>query len=275
MLPQSPPQNEMVTAPFTANGRELHSGMKVWAAKPSPNSTWQIIGGDYSQVLEVDIHPDEVVTCEPGTMAYMDPNLLPRTDMGSFEQACKRCCCAGEGFFRLHFQNETDEVLQLGLTPKFPAVIVPVDLSKYDGMVFNRGAFMAALGSDWRVDIRRVRGGSAICCAGQGLFMNTLHGSGMVFLNAGGTVLTKQLEEEEELVVEQHAVLAFERTVELSARSVGNCLTCCCGGMGLFNAVLTGPGFVMIHSMGLSRLSMALAVKSGGGGGGGDGGGDA
>lgn len=107
-------------------------------------------------------------------------------------------------------------------------------MPRYDGMVFNRGAFLAALGSDWSVDIKRVRSVGTCCCGGQGawlqssysesvladrfegwfswpifertfrisslfprrlpvvclgLFMNTLHGSGMVFLQAGGTVM--------------------------------------------------------------------------------------
>ena len=118
---------------------------------------------------------------------------------------------------------------------------------RYDGMVFNRGAFLAALGSDWSVDIKRVRSMGTCFCGGQGclaarwmpqlrfrwfrsrvlfvrktavsaqphsrrhdgrvlglirsdsswqignsgLFMNTLHGSGMVFLQAGGTVMRR------------------------------------------------------------------------------------
>eukprot|EP00490_Sorites_sp_Unknown_P018895 CAMPEP_0114688378 /NCGR_PEP_ID=MMETSP0191-20121206/63405_1 /TAXON_ID=126664 /ORGANISM="Sorites sp." /LENGTH=181 /DNA_ID=CAMNT_0001975775 /DNA_START=21 /DNA_END=562 /DNA_ORIENTATION=- len=181
-------------------------------------------------------------------MAYMSPGLFADVDVGGCEQGCKRCCCAGENLFRLHFLNETEDSQQVGLTPTFPAKIVPIDLATYNGMVFNRGAFLAAMGSDWSVDIKRVRSVGTCCCGGQGLFMNTLHGSGMIFLQAGGTVMRKELEDGEELVVEQGAVLAFERSVDLDIRKTGGCLVCCCGGMGLFNAVLTGPGFVMIHS---------------------------
>jgi uncharacterized protein (AIM24 family) len=35
-------------------------------------------------------------------------------------------------------------------------------------------------------------------------------------------------------------------------------MVCCCAGQGLFNTVLTGPGFVMVHSMSLSRLRAAV-----------------
>lgn len=269
MQTNAPGQVSMETSLLSARGRDvqLTSGLKVWSNTAAPNSTWAITGSEFSQLLEVNIAPGEVVTAEPGTMAYMTPELEPDIDIGSCDQACKRCCCANESFFRLHFRNESDEVQQVGLTPTYPAKIVPVDLSKYDGMIFNRGAFLAALGTNWSVDIKRVSSAGAFCCGGQGLFMNTLHGSGMVFLNAGGTVMTKVLADLEELVVEQNNVLAFERTVQLGVRRSGGLMVCCCSGMGMFQATLTGPGFVMLHTMGLAKLRASLAVASNNNGG--------
>ena len=45
----------------------------------------------------------------------------------------------GVGFrARLHFVNETDEVQQVGLTPNFPAKIVPVDLAKLSGPDYSK-----------------------------------------------------------------------------------------------------------------------------------------
>merc|ERR1719428_2236338 len=168
--------------------------------------------------------------------------------------------------FRLHLCNNTDNVEKGAVTPTFPAKVVPIDLGEHDGMVFNRGAFLAAIGKDWKVDIKRVQGGLGVCCfGGQGLFLNTLHGNGMVFLNAGGTVLTKVLAPGEEIIIDKHGLLAFEKTVTMGIRRTGGCMVCCCAGQGLFNTVLTGPGFVMVHSMSLGRLRSAI------GGAGGDG----
>merc|ERR1719373_1356505 len=95
--------------------------------------------------------------------------------------------------------------------------------------------------------------------------MNTLHGDGVVFLNAGGTVMTKHLQPDEKIVVDHHAVLAFERTVRLSVRQTGGCMVCCCAGQGLFNTELTGPGFVMVHSMSLAKLRTAVGAPQAGG----------
>lgn len=265
-MAQSPPflsvLLDVMEAPFqhTMNTplrtqQALHSGFEVWTpTAPRETTSFEVVGHDYSQVLEVQLLPGELVTAEPKTMLYAESGITFNADVGGVGQGCTRCCCAGESFFRLHLQNSGSAPKRVALTPSFPAKIVPVDLASNDGLVFNSGAFLAALGRNWRVNLRRVRGIGACCCAGQGLFMNTLHGDGMVFLNAGGTVLRKVLAAGEELIVDKHGVLAFESTVTLSIERTGGCMVCCCAGQGLYNAKLTGPGFVLLHSMSLNKL---------------------
>jgi uncharacterized protein (AIM24 family) len=247
------------------DARQMISGFQVWNPPERMESTFEIIGSEFSQVLEIAVGPDEVITAEPGTMLYMSPGMGLDADIGGCGQGCKRCCCAGESMFRLHLQNTQQSTEKVAVTPKFPAKIVPVDLRHHDGLIFNRGAFLAAIGKSWRVDIRSVASAGVCCFGGQGLFLNTLHGDGMVFLNAGGTVLTKVLQAGEEMIIDKHGLLAFERTVTMDIRRTGGCMVCCCAGQGLFNSVLRGPGFVMVHSMSLGRLRSAI------GGAGGDG----
>lgn len=251
---QAPVQHGM------ADGTQaLYGGFEVWPGIPATSSDdgFSIIGSDFSQVLEIALQAGETVTAEPGTMLHMTSGMGLDADMGGLGQSCKRCCCAGESMFRLHLQNKSQQVQKVGLTPRFPAKVVPVDLAAHSGLIINRGAFLAAFGTEWKVNIQRVGGMAVCCCGGQGLFMNTLHGSGMAFLNAGGTVMTKILAEGEEIIVDPHSVLAFEKSVTLGVRRTGGCMVCCCAGQGLFNATLTGPGFVMVHSMALAKLRQA------------------
>jgi uncharacterized protein (AIM24 family) len=248
-----------------ATGPEGNTAFQVWSLPPEPQSSFEIFGSEFSQVLEVVVGPNEVVTAEPGTMLYMSSGMGLNADMGGCGQGCKRCCCAGESMFRLHLENQGNSTEKIALTPKFPAKVVPVSLQRYDGLVFNRGAFLGAIGKDWRVDIRSVQNAGVCCCAGQGLFLNTLHGDGMVFLNAGGSVLTKQLAAGEEMIIDKHGLLAFEKTVTLDIRRAGGCMVCCCAGQGLYNSVLRGPGMVMVHSMALSKLRAAVGTNAGGG----------
>merc|ERR1712137_1363077 len=115
----------------------------------------------------------------------------------------------------------------------------------------------AAFGSNWSIS-KRVRGLRQCVGGGQGLFLNVLQGDGTVFLNAGGTVMTRMLQPGEEIIVDHHSILAVANTVELDVRGVGGFMVCCCAGQGLFNAALRGPGFVMLQTMG--QLKMRKAV---------------
>jgi len=257
---QVTPQQQNMDIPLM-QARELTSGFHVTGRPLAPEpaeSEYEIIGSEYSQIVEITLQPGEVVTAEPGTMMYMTSGMGMNTDMGGLGQGLKRCCCAGESMFRLHLENKTPSLQRVAVSPAFPAKIQPVDLRRHTGMVFNRGAFLAALGKDWHVDLKSVRSVGTCCFGGQGLFMNTLHGDGIVFLNAGGTVMTKTLAHGEELLVDHNTVLAFEKTVHLDIRRVGGLMTCCCGGQGLFNSVLRGPGFVMMHTMPLAKLRKSV-----------------
>jgi uncharacterized protein (AIM24 family) len=261
----SAPQQQDMAISLMAGRQDSNTAFQIWSPPAVSNATFEIFGSEFSQVLEVVVGPNEVVTAEPGTMLYMSSGMGLNADMGGCGQGCKRCCCAGESMFRLHLENRSNAMEKIALTPKFPAKIVPVDLRSYDGLVFNRGAFLGAVGKNWRVDIRAVQNAGVCCCAGQGLFLNTLHGDGMVFLNAGGSVLVKQLEPGEEMIIDKHGLLCFERTVTLDIRRTGGCMVCCCAGQGLFNSVLIGPGMVMVHSMSLSKLRAAVGTAPGGG----------
>ena len=102
----------------------------------------------------------------------------------------------------------------------------------------------------------------------------TIHGDGVAFLSAMGTITTKTLEvgrrprararpscvdpppahhrptrgpsctarpqTGEVLVVDTSSLIAWESTATLGVRTAGGMCTCCCGGEGLFNTTLTG-----------------------------------
>jgi len=258
-----PPGQHAMAAGLLAEesaGQGLSSGFEIWTPSPAPPGTvnFDIVGSEFSQVLELHLRPTELVTAEPGTMVYMSSGMALDADIGDCAQGLKRCCCAGESMFRLHLENRSDALQKVGLTPRFPAKIVPINLQEHDGLVFNRGAFLAALGKDWRINLQRVGSLGVCCCGGQGLFLNKLHGNGMAFLNAGGTVMMKVLAPGEEMIVDEHSLLAFEQTVTFGIRRSGGFMVCCCAGQGLFNARLTGPGWVMVHTMSLGKLRRAM-----------------
>jgi len=110
------------------------------------------------------------------------------------------------------------------------------------------------------------------CCGGQGCFRQTLKGNGTAFLAAMGTIMTKELAAGEVMVLDTNSLVAWQDTIKLDIKMTGGFCTCCCGGEGLFNTTVEGPGVVYIQSMSVEKFKAALrvaAAKGGGGKGGG------
>ena len=79
----------------------------------------------------------------------------------------------------------------------------------------------------------------------------------------------------EKLQISTECLVGFAETAKYEVVMIPGCFNCCCGGEGLFNTQIVGPGLVIVESMALGRLRKAVAPAggNGGGGGGGDGGG--
>jgi len=88
----------------------------------------------------------------------------------------------------------------------------------------------------------------------------------MVFINAGGTVIEKQLNNET-IRVDTGCIVAFEEGISYDIQSAGNLKSMLFGGEGLFLASLSGTGKVWLQSLPFSKLAnniIAHAPKVGG-----------
>jgi len=126
------------------------------------------------------------------------------------------------------------------------------------------------------VDFNGAKSMAGMCCGGMSFIVQTLTGGSWSFLCAMGTVISRELQPGEEIIVDTNSILAFTDQVSIDVRAVGGCGAMCCAGEGAFNTVLTGPGKIFLQSMPIEKLR-ALFPKppdnSGGGGGGDSGGG--
>ena len=96
---------------------------------------------------------------------------------------------------------------------------------------------------------------------GQGCVRQSVQGNGTALLAAMGTLMTKELEPGETIVVDTHSLVAWSESVVMDIKSTGSFCTCCCGGEGLFNTTLTGPGTVYFQSMSFQKFKKALQVQ--------------
>ena len=193
---------------------------------------------------------------------------------------CEGCCfrvISGEACCAVKYTNAGESDAFIGLTPNFPAKVIPVEMSWVNGKLLSKeGAYMAHMGDDVSVGIDLDCNCMTCCCGGQGCVRQNITGSGTVFLNAGGTIVQKSLYEGETLLLDTEALVAWSADMEFGIKTTGNCMTMCCGGEGMFNTAITGPGLGIVQSMSFEQYKAAVAppmpAPRGGGGGGGDGG---
>ena len=73
------------------------------------------------------------------------------------------------------------------------------------------------------------------------------------------TVVQKNLEEGESIIVDTECVLAWAQTVKIEVRRAGGIFGMIGGGEGIFNTLLTGPGMIMIQSF--NRAQLLATIK--------------
>ena len=104
------------------------------------------------------------------------------------------------------------------------------------------------------------------CCAGFGPCRQKISGASddIVFLAAGGTLIYRKLEPNEQVIVDTRSVVAIEESVQLGITPNGQFCTCCCGGEGCFSTTLTGPGkvFLQVCLLNLSLLCLHLLLTT-------------
>jgi uncharacterized protein (AIM24 family) len=179
---------------------------------------------------------------------------------------------SGEGLAKVAYTNTGASDGFLGLSPNMPmAIVIPYDAAS-GNLNCKRGAFMAGP-TTVKVypKILPAKSAAACCCGGMPPIIQEISGSGTALLNAGGTLLQKELGEGEKLIVDSDSVVAFSRGVGYDVRMVGSVVTACCAGEGCFNTELTGPGTIYLQSVSYDKLARQLVRETGGGG---DGGGD-
>ncbi|KAH9256362.1 hypothetical protein BASA81_005595 [Batrachochytrium salamandrivorans] len=231
----------------------------------------EIYGKGYSQVLEVSLKPGVLLSTQPGRMMHYDEALQMDVDTGGLGGAARRVA-SGEHPFRLNFFNPTSQPRTVALANNTPGVIIPVDLSQSHSFVFKKGAFLAAFGLEWAIGLRLPPSVGVACCSGMGLIMSEIRGNGIAFLVACGSVVEKNLQPGERMIVNIGSVVGFDSAIKQTIVGLGtSCTTCLCSGQGIVVSEFTGPGRLLIQSLPIENLRALVPKNQDGGGGGGGG----
>lgn len=263
--------------PLTSEQEEIFDPLKsglVWYKPPLASEVsqktggqeWCITGHDM-QVLSMTVPPGETITTEVGSFMYMHAGMETKVELtlcssGGCSEGCNRIC-GGESCVKVLLLNGTAEEGYVGLTPNFPAKVIPIKFGTHvesgRTMIAKGGAYMSELG-DVDVGCDLDCSGPTWCCAGLGFCRQQLSGSdgSIAFLNAGGTIVYKLLQEGETITIDSGSVVGFEDSASLGCALNGKFCTCCFGGEGCFSTTLTGPGRVYLQSMSFQRFSAAV-----------------
>ena len=146
-----------------------------WSATGVTNNPKFSIFGTDSQVLQVVLHPGELITSEPGSMVYRGETVKISTGVGGLGAGFKRAL-GGESFFRNTYRNTGQHPACIALSSNFPSKIIPVDLSRSGPLSVSPGLYLAHLG-DVQITFKFVRNVMAGCFGGSvSVFFRTTAG---------------------------------------------------------------------------------------------------
>jgi uncharacterized protein (TIGR00266 family) len=229
-----------------------------------------------NQVVEVELDQGETVIAEAGMMSWMDSSISFETKLGDGSadkgmlsklfSAGKRYI-SGESLFLTHFTNQDNGKKRVAFSAPIPGDVVAIDLATCgESITCQKDAFLcAALGT--KVDIVFNKKIGAGFFGGEGFILQKLYGDGKVFLQAGGVVVKKELNNET-LMVDTGCLVGFSDGIDYDIQMSGGLKSMIFGGEGLFLAKLEGTGTVYLQSLPFARLAdriNARATSAGGG----------
>jgi uncharacterized protein (TIGR00266 family) len=229
------------------------------------------------QFVEVELDPGEAAIGEAGSMMFMDAGIGMDSVFGdgSAQQggffgkllgAGKRLV-TGESLFTTIYTNQSTLKQRVGFAAPYPGKILPMNLKQLGGMLIcQKDAFLcAARGVSLGIYFQQKL--SVGFFGGEGFIMQKLEGDGLAFVHAGGTVMRRDLQPGQTLLVDTGCLVAMTPNVNFEIQYVGKIKTALFGGEGLFFAKVTGPGTVWLQSLPFSRLAsrvFAAAPQRGG-----------
>ncbi len=243
--------------------------------RTSDELDYELIGNDLQAVV-VTLDPGETVIAEAGAMMFMeqgiemnttlDPNRQGGGMLGKLFAGAKRAL-SGDTFFVTTFANSASVRRRVAFSSHFPGRIQPVDLQDWGGTIIAQKDSFLCAPRGTSVDIAFTRRIGAGFFGGEGFILQRISGDGVAVLHASGSLWEKTLERGETLRVDTGCIVAMESQVQYDIQLVPGIKTALFGGEGLFFALLTGPGRIMLQTMPFSRLAdriLAAAPRAAG-----------
>ena len=151
-------------------------GFELWVPPKSPTYDedgmpyFEVLGTD-AQIVQFPVRAGRKVMCFSGAMAYMSDGMTMDCQLAGFGKTFGRLV-GGGSLFQITYTNETNTDGYIGMTPDYPGVIVPINMSSTGKVVALRDSFLCAtvgLGdtmTDVGAGFNPASNALAFCCSG-------------------------------------------------------------------------------------------------------------
>lgn len=202
---------------------------------------YKIIGQTVPAV-EMTLRQGEVVYTQSGGMTYQTEGIQMKTNArGGVLKSLGRAI-SGESIFMAHYSAETD-----GAKIAF-STTVPVNMAGLpEGLIIQKGSFLCAENTV-STQVTFTKKFSSGLFGGEGFILQKATGTGLLFLEVDGDMITMTLQPGETIKVDTGNVVAFENSVSYQIETVKGLGNMFLGGEGLFLTKLVGPGRIILQT---------------------------
>jgi uncharacterized protein (TIGR00266 family) len=214
---------------------------------------YKIEHGPVFTIIRINLKQGEQFRAEAGAMVSMTPTLkLEAKSAGKGLMGTLKAAVGGESFFATLFTAETGEG-ELVLAPSVLGDVLKMELTG-NTIYAEGGAYLAGSPT---LELS-TKGSFKAMISGEGLFLQRISGTGIVFLNSFGAVFEKVLAPGEVYIVDTNHIVAFEETIQYKIKKAAKGIfSTLASGEGLV-CEYTGPGKMWVQTRALSALAQAL-----------------
>lgn len=207
---------------------------------------YKIIGQTVPAV-EMTLRQGEVVYTQSGGMTYQTDGIQMKTNArGGVLKSLGRAF-SGESIFMAHYTAEVDGA-KIAFSTTVPGSIVPVNMADLpNGLIIQKGSFLCAENTV-STQVTFTKKFSSGLFGGEGFILQKATGSGLLFLEVDGDMITMNLQPGQTIKVDTGNVVAFESSVSYQIETVKGLGNIFLGGEGLFLTKLVGPGRVILQT---------------------------
>jgi uncharacterized protein (TIGR00266 family) len=216
------------------------------------------IKGQNLPYVEIYLNNGETIHTECGAMSWMSDTMVMKTNAGGGLGKVFSRVLSGESMFQNTYTATKDNDF-IAISSSFPGEILAVDVSKQPIIAQKRSFLAREKSVEMSIFFQRKIGAGFF--GGEGFIMQKFTGNGIVFLEIDGSLIEKNLEQGQTMILDTGYLAAMTEGVKfeiVSVKGVGNALF---GGEGLFNTKVTGPGKIWIQSSPIHKLMNFFQAK--------------